>query len=182
MAASNHTPAGRSGPDFAARIEAAAGEVANRRDALLGWYQAGGPAAATENPAAPWDPGRVLAHIAEMLRYWLGETERILCGEAGPVTVGRYEPESIRILTVERDRDLPIDELLGRVASEAQRAATRLLSLSDEALAKPAIHLFYADRGEMTAAEIIEASLVGHIEAHLRQLDEALAATGSTDA
>jgi hypothetical protein len=161
---------------MARRIETAGKAFAGRRSALLAWHEAGGPGKATMDPAAPWDPGRVLAHTAEMLRFWQGEMERLLAGGSDPVTVGRFEPETIRILTVERDRDLPVDELLGRIESDVQRLVARLDAVDDTTLAKPGIHLYYANRGVMTAGEIINASLAKHVEAHLTQLDEALAA------
>ena len=45
-----------------------------------------------------WGPPEMLAHVAEMLPYWLGEVERILDGPtgAGPVRAGR-RPNAVRI-------------------------------------------------------------------------------------
>ena len=48
----------------------------------------------------------LLAHVAEMLPYWLGEAERILAGGPDPVRFGRVAEDKLRVLTIERDRTL----------------------------------------------------------------------------
>ena len=43
-------------------------------------------------PEASWGPREVLAHVAEMLPFWLGELERVVDGDgrdAGPVRADR---------------------------------------------------------------------------------------------
>jgi hypothetical protein len=41
-------------------------------------------------PEASWGPRETLAHVTEMLPFWLGEIERILAGPAEPVPFGRW--------------------------------------------------------------------------------------------
>src|ERR1035437_6176053 len=69
-----------------------------------------------------WVDREILAHIDEMLPYWLGEIERVIVGIIEPVPFGREQTDLIRVLTVDRDRTLPIPELL------ADRKSTRLNS------------------------------------------------------
>ena len=179
MAADHENTAARHvGADLARRIDQAWAALLTRREALLAWHASGGPAAAPVSPDAAWDPGRILAHLAEMLRYWQGEMERILAASGAPITVGRFGLDTIRVLTVERDRDLPVDDLLGRIEVDARRVAARFRSLDEAALGKPASHRFYLDRGQISLGDIAAASLAGHFEAHLAQLDEALASAG----
>ena len=165
--------------ELARRIQAAWTTIADQRDALLAWHAAAGPAAALTDPDAEWDPGRVLAHLAEMVRYWHGEMERILAGGREPITIGRFGTDSVRVLTVERDRDLPVDELLARVDVDVRRVVARLTTLDDSALSTRALHRYYSDRGEMTLADIVTTSLAKHLEDHSVQLDRALRLAGA---
>src|SRR6478735_3417120 len=66
---------------------------------------------------ARWGPPEVLAHVAEMASYWLGEIERVLAGAPEPVPFGRVATDPIRIAVLERDRSLPPRELYDRTMS-----------------------------------------------------------------
>src|SRR5262245_32619634 len=46
-------------------------------------------------PEASWGPREVLAHVAEMLPFWLGELDRILLG-SGLVPFGRGQDDPMR--------------------------------------------------------------------------------------
>ena len=69
-------------------------------------------------PEASWGPREVLAHVAEMLPFWLGELERVVDGDArqraGPVRARRGGCRS-RIGLIERDRTLPLRVLFARI-------------------------------------------------------------------
>jgi len=160
---------------LADRIEAAWTAIASRRDALLAWEAGGGPAAALIEPSAAWDPGRILAHQAEMVRYWLGEMERILAGGDDPVPVGRTATDPIRALSVERDRTLPLAELLERTHVDVGRVGARLRRLDRLSLERKGLHPI---RGETTLAQLVESTLAKHLEDHAVQLDEALGLAG----
>jgi hypothetical protein len=157
---------------MAGRIEVAWTAIAGRRDALLAWEAADGPASAPDDPEASWDPGRILAHLAEMVPYWLGQIERILAGGPDrPVAVGRTAADPIRVLSVERDRNLPVEELLDRTGVDLRRVIVRLRGLDDAALTRRGVHPV---RGEMTLAQVVNSGLAKHLEDHAVQLDEAL--------
>ena len=53
-------------------------------------------------PEAHWGPPEVLAHLAEMLPFWLGEIERVLAGSPEPVPFGRVASNEIRVAVIER--------------------------------------------------------------------------------
>ena len=156
---------------MAGRIEVAWTVIAGRRDALLAWEAAGGSASAPDDPEASWDPGRILAHLAEMVPYWLGEMERILAGGPDPIPVGRTAADPIRVLSVERDRTLPVAELLERTDVDVRRVVARLRNLDEAALTRQGIHPV---RGEMSLAQVVNSGLAKHLEDHAVQLDEAL--------
>ena len=67
-------------------------------------------------PEASWGPREVLAHVEEMLPFWLGEMERVIDGDgSAPVPFGRTADDPIRIGLIERDRSLPLRVLFARI-------------------------------------------------------------------
>lgn len=122
-------------------------------------------------PESAWGPTEVLAHVAEMLAYWLGEIERVLDGSPEPVPFGRTAEDRLRILTIERDRTLPPRELLDRIDTSTARYASRFAALSAAELARRGLH---PTLGQKTVVEMLERFVVGHAEGHLVQLDDTL--------
>ena len=118
-----------------------------------------------------WVGREVIAHIDEMLAYWLGEIERVIAGPVEPVPFGREETDLIRLLTVDRDRTLPVSELYGRLDNSLERVLRRLLELDERQVARRGLH---KKRGEMTVRQIVDTMLAGHIEEHCRQMATAL--------
>jgi hypothetical protein len=122
-------------------------------------------------PESEWGPTEVLAHVAEMLQFWLGEIERIVDGGAEPVAFGRTPADRVRVLTIERDRTLPPRELLDRISASTERYARRFAELTPADLARRGLH---PTQGEMTVDAILERFVVSHAEGHVDQLEEAL--------
>jgi DinB superfamily len=127
-------------------------------------------------PEASWGPPEVLAHIAEMVPYWLGEIERILDGPEDAATpFGRVSTDTVRLEIIGRDRTIPVRELLARIVSETRRASDRLAELTDSDGARRGLH---PRLGEMVVTDIVERFLATHAEEHVQQLREILAAVG----
>ena len=125
-------------------------------------------------PEASWGPREVLAHVEEMLPFWLGELERILDGDpAAPVPFGRISDDPLRIGLIERERTLPLRVLFARIDTGIGAWIDRLAGLTPAERARVGLH---PRLGPMTVAELPERFVVGHLEDHLRQLDEVLAA------
>jgi hypothetical protein len=118
-----------------------------------------------------WVAREVLAHIDELLPYWLGEIERVIAGPVEPVPFGRAPTDLVRTLTVDRDRTLPISELYARLDNSLERVLRRLLELDERQAAKRGFH---RQRGEMTVKQIVDVLLAEHIEDHSRQIAAAL--------
>jgi len=118
-----------------------------------------------------WVDREILAHIDEMLPYWMGEIERVLVGAVEPVPFGREPTDLIRVLTVDRDRTLPVSELYGRLDHSLERILRRLLELDERQVARRGLH---KQRGEMTVKQIVETMLTGHIEEHCAQMAAAV--------
>lgn len=125
-------------------------------------------------PEASWGPREVLAHVEEMLPFWLGEMERIIDGPgAGPTPFGRTADDQVRIGILVRDRGLPLRVLFGRIDSGLAAWADRLPSVRDADRARVGLH---PRLGEMPAGDILERFVIGHAEDHVRQLREILGA------
>ena len=166
--------------------------LADRLDAAVTEMTGLGPAVAAgepwpltdvygPGPESSWGPREVLAHVAEMLPYWLGEIELIV--DAGvdaaamaagrvPPGFGRLEDDPIRVQIIGRDRAFPGRELLGRVEAEGRRAASRFRALADAEAGRIGRHV---TRGNLTIPEIAERLIVGHIECHVTQLRDIVA-------
>jgi hypothetical protein len=118
-----------------------------------------------------WGPGEVLAHVAEMLPFWLGEMERILAAQPGEVAdFGRTADDQVRTLTIARDATLPARELFDRIAAGVERYRRRLPELSAADLGRTGRH---RTRGELSVSALLERFAVAHLEEHASQLAEA---------
>ncbi len=158
------------------RLTSAGARLAATRQAV----EAGSPwpvgAMAAGGAEGEWGPTEVLAHVSEMLPYWLGELERILAGAdgrggGGPAAFGRGPDDQVRPLTVTRDATLPVRELYDRIAAALQRYRWRLTELTAEEIARTGLH---PTRGELSLTEALEQLSVSHLEGHAEQLEAAL--------
>jgi hypothetical protein len=159
--------------EMADRLEAGAAAIADLGPKI----NAGEPWPLTDvygpGPESAWGPREVLAHVSEMLPYWMGEIERIVDGAGDePPAFGRTESDDLRVQVIGRDRQFPARELLGRIGVEAARVARRFRELDGAAAGKVGRH---TTRGDLTVAEIAERFLVTHVEGHVTQLREILA-------
>ena len=153
--------------DLVPRLEAASKRLAALRPAV----EAGAPWPLSDNfgtePEASWGPPETLAHVAEMLPFWLGEIERVVDGTGEPVPFGRVATDQLRLLVLERDRSLPPRELFDRIATGTDRVAGRLKALTARDTSRRGVH---PRRGEMRVQEIADRFVVSHLEEHAEQL------------
>lgn len=131
-------------------------------------------------PEAAWGPREVLAHVAEMLPFWLGEMERVIdSGGGSAVPFGRVADDAVRIGLIARDRTLPLRVLFGRVDTGLRDWVERLGALTDDERNRMGVH---PRLGEMAAAAVLERFVLGHAEDHVAQLEEILANAGGARA
>jgi hypothetical protein len=125
-------------------------------------------------PEAEWGPREVLAHVEEMLPFWLGELERVVdpATAPGPVAFGRIADDTARVAIIERDRSLPLGVLFGRIDVGLRDWADRLPTLTEAEKARIGIH---PRLGELPAPGILERFVLGHAEDHIAQLETVLA-------
>jgi hypothetical protein len=159
--------------DLVARLETASKRLATLRPAV----EAGAPWPLSQNfgtePEASWGPPETLAHVAEMLPFWLGEIERVVDGSGEAVPFGRVATDQLRLLVLERDRSLPPRELFDRIAAGTHRVARRLESLTPRDTLQRGVHPV---RGELTVEAVAERFIVSHLEEHAEQLATVIAA------
>jgi hypothetical protein len=133
-------------------------------------------------PESSWGPPEVLAHVAEMIPYWLGEIDRIVSGDpAAPVPFGRVATDPDRIERIGRDRELPFGELFDRIERSSNDAANVIATLSPAERARVGSH---PRRGEMSVSDSFEQFIVRHLEEHVEQLEDVVSSRetdGGTD-
>ena len=123
-------------------------------------------------PEASWGPREVLAHVAEMLPYWLGELDRIVLAPGDTaMPFGRNQDDPMRIGLIERERTLPLPVLFGRVDAGLRDWELRLATLTPDDLERTGHHLRL---GELAVREIPERFCLGHAEDHVAQLQTIL--------
>jgi len=156
-------------------------EAHTRFDALRPDVEAGAPWPASDNfghqPESTWHPPELLAHVAEMLTYWMGQIERILGGYPEPVSFGRVATDEDRIAAIGRERARPVGELFDEVARGAEAAANRLRELPAAQLERRGTH---PTLGEMTVSAVAERMFIRHLGEHEEQLRAILARAGRT--
>jgi DinB superfamily len=118
-------------------------------------------------PEASWGPREILAHVAEMLPYWLGELERVVASDGA--AFGRTGTDPLRLGTIERDRTLPLAALDRRIDTAVEAWLQRLADLDNQAVARFGSH---PRLGAVPAPTIVERFVVGHLEEHAEQLRE----------
>lgn len=125
-------------------------------------------------PEAAWGPRELLAHVAEMLPFWLGELEKVVEGapDGSAVPFGRVSTDAVRIGLIERDRTLPLPVLFGRIDTGFRAWSDRLGTLSDLEQSRVGRH---PTLGEMSPAAFLERFILGHAEEHFMQLEAILA-------
>jgi DinB superfamily len=156
------------------RLDRAAGRLAGLRRRV----EAGAPWKLSSNfgveSEAYWNPPELLAHLAEMLPYWLGEMDRVLdraARGAEPIPFGRVQADAGRLGAIAHDRTAPIGELFERIGSGADRLLQRARTLTDPDWGRHGAH---PTRGELTVAEMFDRFVVSHLEEHVAQLEEIL--------
>jgi len=120
---------------------------------------------------AHWGPPEVLAHLAEMAPFWLGEIERVLAGASEPVPFGRIATDTTRLAVLGRDRSLPPRELYDRTVNDLGRLARRWATLTPTELAHRGLH---PRLGEMTVAAMADRFIVSHLSEHVAQIEALL--------
>jgi hypothetical protein len=164
-------------PEAIARLVAARDSLQALRPRIL----AGGPWPLADDfgtgPEASWGVREVLAHVAEMLPFWLGEFERAAEAGRSPgngLPFGRLAGDALRLGVLERDRTLPVRELLDRIDAGIARWIDRIPTVTTAEAAARGLH---PRDGDVPATFIRDRYVVAHLDEHVAQLETILAST-----
>jgi len=111
-----------------------------------------------------------------MLSYWIGEYARVVeAGRPGGdgLPFGRLATDMLRIGVLERDRSLPLRELFDRIDAGIARWERRAADAQPADGEAIGVH---PRLGEMTADQLRDRFVVTHLDEHVAQLEELLAA------
>jgi DinB superfamily len=148
------------------RLEAVAGRLRRHAESAA----PGGLTAPDPPTGERWDWGQVWAHLAEFLPYWMGQVRMALAASPEEqVPFGRTKADPERIAAIERDRHVPVRELIDRLEGQMDDLRALVGSLSAEDWSRSVSH---STLGLMDMERVFDEFLVGHLEQHAAQLDE----------
>jgi hypothetical protein len=146
--------------------------LAAARDALaaaplLGPGESGPP---DEKTGERWDRTNVLGHMAEMLPYWTSQTRAVLGGSG---EMGRGEAGYARRRQgIDSGKVLSEAELREQIETGIDGLVALLGEMRDEDLDRPVVYRPKDGDRQETLRGVLEELMVGHLEAHLRQLQD----------
>jgi hypothetical protein len=118
-----------------------------------------------------WSALQVIGHMVEMIPYWLHHCHHLIAASGEPPQFGRTLDAPERLAGVESVTTRDANELLDQLKQVAEAAARDIRRMSEFERSKTGIHL---RQGQMTVADVIEQLIIGHAEAHLVQVQQAL--------
>lgn len=123
-------------------------------------------------PEASWGPPETLAHLEEMLGFWLGQAERVARMAAGPEPFGRLATDAARLAVIEHDRSQPIDALVTAVTAGIEQWRERWPGFTAAERQRTGLH---PTLGVLRVDDIATRFVAGHFDEHLDQLEASLA-------
>ena len=118
-----------------------------------------------------WSALQVIGHMVEMITYWLHHCHLLIAATLEPPQFGRTLDAPERLAGVEGATTRDADELLGQLKEAVEAAAKDIRHMSEVERGKTGVHL---RQGKMTVADVVEQLIIGHAEAHLVQVQDAL--------
>ncbi|MDQ6772402.1 MAG: DinB family protein [Candidatus Dormibacteraeota bacterium] len=129
---------------------------------------AGIPGPPDEETGERWDRLHTLAHTAEMLTFWTRQARAMLDGAPG---YGRGEEGyAARRVAIDSASDVGEAELLRQLRAGVDGLAGLLAGLTPADLARSVVYRQWSGEEEVTLGSMLDQMMVGHLEAHLRQL------------
>jgi DinB superfamily len=123
-----------------------------------------------EKTGERWDRANVLGHLAEMLPYWTSQVRAVI-GGAGEI--GRGEAGYARRREgIDSGSALGEEELRARIDAGIDALLTLFAQMREEDLDRPVSYRSRTGEQQTDLRFVVEELLVGHTEAHLRQLQE----------
>lgn len=121
--------------------------------------------------ADEWSAMQILGHMAEMIPYWLSHCRTMIEATGEPPYVGRPLDAPERLEGVAHGASSDPDAIIHKLREEIHAAATTIRAMLPAERAAQGIHM---QRGEVTVADVIDATIVTHAESHLAQVRRTL--------
>jgi hypothetical protein len=153
-------------------VESYRDRVAAAREALeaVPVLGPGVPGAPDESTGERWDRTHVLGHMAEMLPFWTGQVRELL---SGATEFGRGESGYARRREgIDAGPELGEEELRRRIGAGIDGLLRLLQELRPEDLDRRVRYSARSGDRDVDLRSPMEELLVGHLEAHVRQLQE----------
>lgn len=153
-------------------LEGFRARVASAREALAAapFAGAGQPGPADEKTGESWDRTNVLGHLAEMLPYWTSQVRAVI---GGAREMGRGEAGyAHRRAGIDSGRTTGEAELRARIDAGLEGLLLLLGEMGEEDLDRQVGYRSRDGERRVDLRFVLEDLLVGHTEAHLRQLQE----------
>ncbi|MBJ7600743.1 MAG: hypothetical protein DLM67_21170 [Candidatus Nephthysia bennettiae] len=123
-----------------------------------------------EKTGERWDRTNVLGHLAEMLPYWTSQTRAVIGGSG---EMGRGEAGYARRREgIDSGKVLSEADLRAQIETAVQGLLALLGEMRDEDLDRPVVYRPKDGDRQETVRSVLEELMVGHLEAHVRQLQE----------
>jgi DinB superfamily len=134
---------------------------------LVGAGQAGPP---DQKTGERWDRTNVLGHVAEMLPHW---TSQVRAAIGGATEIGRGESGyAHRREGIDSGRSVEEAELRSRIDAGIDGLLRLLGEMGEDDLDRPVTYRTHDGEQRVDLRYVLEELLVGHTEAHVRQLQE----------
>ena len=126
--------------------------------------------------ADEWNVLEIVGHCIEMIPYWIEQSRRMIAATSPELAqIGRALDSDIRLAGPRSGDATEPNVLADRLEQEAYRAAAAIRAFTAEERAKRGVNV----RGEEQTVEgIIQNNLVEHSETHLKQVEQAIEASG----
>ena len=129
----------------------------------------GGKTGANPRTGETWERGQVWGHLAEFIAFWTEQAGDVIDEYRGePVAYGRKGDNSARSAAIESGLEMPIETLWEEVRSDLAQLRNFLDALPENWSSAVGRR---DSQEEVRVEDIIERSLIGHLEEHAAQLD-----------
>jgi hypothetical protein len=123
-----------------------------------------------EKTGERWDRTNVLGHVAEMLPYWTSQTRAVIGGSG---EMGRGEAGYARRREgIDSGKVHTEEELRAQIDAGIKGLLQLLGEMRDEDLDRPVVYRPRDGDRQETVRSVLEELMVGHLEAHVRQLQD----------
>ncbi|MGH8957397.1 MAG: hypothetical protein ACRDVK_01850 [Acidimicrobiia bacterium] len=131
--------------------------------------RSGGTTSADAKTGETWERGQVWGHLAEFIAFWTEQAGDVIDEYRGePVVYGRKGDNSARSAAIEGGLEMPIETLWEEVRSDLAELRNFLNALPENWSSAVGSR---DSQGEVRAEDIIERTLISHLEEHVSQLE-----------